>query len=173
MHALDRFEQDYRRKLQEDDKTNVAQRGELQFKFHFACVSCLIGPYYWSGKYFRERSSSILCLILLLFPPGLVKPKNMGTGEVFYSETNKTQNHSNIVWCSIWNLLIFMLCSTSLVDAEIYLNYIVLVWQIPLSWKIILKFIARDWFECVDPFFEKLFMVHFGLVCAQNDIDIW
>ncbi|KAL9345197.1 hypothetical protein Peur_062872 [Populus x canadensis] len=28
MHALDRFEQDYRRKLQEDDKTNVAQRGD-------------------------------------------------------------------------------------------------------------------------------------------------
>ncbi|KAJ6693591.1 hypothetical protein OIU85_004374 [Salix viminalis] len=28
MHALDRFEQDYRRKLQEDDKTNAAQRGD-------------------------------------------------------------------------------------------------------------------------------------------------
>ncbi|XP_061944247.1 protein PSK SIMULATOR 1-like [Populus nigra] len=28
MHALDRFEQDYRRKLQEDDKANVAQRGD-------------------------------------------------------------------------------------------------------------------------------------------------
>jgi hypothetical protein len=38
MHALDRFEQDYRRKLQEDDKTNAAQRGELQFKFHFALI---------------------------------------------------------------------------------------------------------------------------------------
>ncbi|KAB5512621.1 hypothetical protein DKX38_029649 [Salix brachista] len=28
MHALDRFEQDYRRKLQEDDKTNAAQKGD-------------------------------------------------------------------------------------------------------------------------------------------------
>ncbi|OAY58584.1 hypothetical protein MANES_02G190200v8 [Manihot esculenta] len=28
MHALDRFEQDYRRKLQEDDNSNVAQRGD-------------------------------------------------------------------------------------------------------------------------------------------------
>ncbi|KAJ6884722.1 hypothetical protein NC652_031660 [Populus alba x Populus x berolinensis] len=28
MHALDRFEQDYRRKLQEDDKTNATQRGD-------------------------------------------------------------------------------------------------------------------------------------------------
>ena len=52
MHALDRFEQDYRRKLQEDDKTNAAQRGELQIKFHLARVSCLIGPYYCSGKIF-------------------------------------------------------------------------------------------------------------------------
>ena len=44
MHALDRFEQDYRRKLQEDDKTNAAQRGELQLKSHFACDYLLIGP---------------------------------------------------------------------------------------------------------------------------------
>ncbi|KAL3574262.1 hypothetical protein D5086_024875 [Populus alba] len=28
MHALDRFEQDYRRKLQEDDKTNATQKGD-------------------------------------------------------------------------------------------------------------------------------------------------
>lgn len=29
LHALDRFEQDYRRKLQEEDKGSASQRGNL------------------------------------------------------------------------------------------------------------------------------------------------
>jgi hypothetical protein len=29
LHALDRFEQDYRRKLQEEDNSNAAQKGNM------------------------------------------------------------------------------------------------------------------------------------------------
>lgn len=38
LHALDRFEQDYRRKLQEEDNSNAAQRGKLGLVSKFTDV---------------------------------------------------------------------------------------------------------------------------------------
>jgi len=39
LHALDRFDQDYRRKLQEEDNSNATQRGKCCPAFPYADVS--------------------------------------------------------------------------------------------------------------------------------------
>lgn len=45
LHALDRFEQDYRRKLQEEDNSNTTQRGTLLLAFPFHCHMIILSAY--------------------------------------------------------------------------------------------------------------------------------
>lgn len=46
LHALDRFEQDYRRKLQEEDNSNATQRGSLHLVFPLQCHMKLLSAYF-------------------------------------------------------------------------------------------------------------------------------
>lgn len=64
LHALDRFEQDYRRRHQEEDNSNTTQRGNLLLLFPYKVVLSLHQHILLCGF---EKITFILCFMLCFF----------------------------------------------------------------------------------------------------------